>query len=374
MSYLYNWHNEPRNQTVCLDKSFLSQLVLSCIDKVNANSQEKKIEILLTHKFAKSSLKKWLYGYSNGGIEISNLKKLCDFLQVPYSSINNKFLAIGQIGKDSKIKTFVEPKFPIDLSHPEIGTLMGAQTSDASLNRGGWHYYNNKEELRNKVKTSVQQVFGNIKSISLFDRLKRKSVLQFPAIVARAINFIGFPYGNKTIKNYSLPKILMEGSLQMQKNYFSQRYSDDGSIRLIKDGRNRWFLFCYQAIDLNPSLSKREFEKLKSIVIKKSKLKTTPSKTHFKVYFKISKLKEFNIKEYKPNFLSDEQILLKNFGIKSYLMPTNIKYFYQTDKLSAYWVSTVYDQKDILKFYKSIKFNDLEKNRKLEECVKMLNI
>ncbi len=373
MNYSYNWYNEPKNQTVCLYKDFLSKLTLSCINKINANSLERKIKELKKYRLAKVSIKKWLYGYSNGGIEISNLMKMCDFLRLPYNSLNGKFLFMGQLGKKSKIKTFIKPKFPIDLSIPEIGTIIGAQASDASLNLRGWFYYNNKEELRNKISNTIQKIFGDVQSILLFDRFKRKYGLQFPAIVARAINFLEIPYGRKTIQNYSLPKILMNGPLQMQKNYFSQRYSDEGSIRFIKDGRNRWHLFCYQAIDLNPILNKKELDKLKDIIIKKGRLKSTPSKTDFKVYSKISNLKKFKIEDYKPNFLLNEQILLKNFGIKSHLMLTKIKYYFKTDKLSAYWQSIVYDQKDILKFHKYIGFNDSEKNRKLEECSQMIN-
>lgn len=89
---------------------------------------------------------------------------------------------------------------------------------------------------------------------------------------------------------------------------------------------------------------------------------------------KISNLKEFKIQDYKPNFLLDEQILLKNFGIKSHLMLTKVKYYFKTDKLSAYWQSIVYDQKDILKFYKYIGFNDSEKNKRLKDCVNIIKM
>lgn len=363
MDWLYNWYNEPKNQTVCLNPEFLSKLTLSLINKINVDSQEKKIEELKKYGFAKSSIKKWLYCYSKGGIEIKNLIKICDFLKISYENINDKFLGIGQSGKASRIKTLSEPNFPINLNVPEIGTIIGAQTSDASLVPRGWYYYNNKLELVLRIEKTIRQVFGDVRSRIGFSR--EAYVLQAPSFVARCINHIGIPYGNKTKQNYSLPKLLMYASLEMQKNYLSQRYSDEGSIRYIKDGRKRWFLFCYQAIDLNKYLTQKEFEALKSIVINNGKSKMTPSKTKLIVYSKISGLNRFKITTYKPNFLLDEQKLLKNFGIKSYLSLTKVNYYFKTKKLSAYWHSVIYDQDDVMKFYKFIKFNDSEKNSKL---------
>ena len=71
---------------------------------------------------------------------------------------------------------------------------------------------------RDKKSKSINGIFGDIKTLRFFDRLKREYALQFPAIVARALHSIGIPYGKKTEQNYSLPRILTNGSLQMQRN------------------------------------------------------------------------------------------------------------------------------------------------------------
>lgn len=327
MEHLYNWYNEPENQTIYLDKKLLSELIFSCIKKAKAVSQEKRIKELEKHGFTKVSVKKWLYGYTCGGIEIAKLVMICKFLNLDYNSLNDKILAVGQSDKMCKFKTFTRPKFPINLVVPEIGTIIGAQASDASLSSAGWFYYNNKKQLVYKIKEAINLVFGNISTRITLTNSGRGYVLQAPALVARCINRLGIPYGSKVKQNYPLPEIVMKGSQQVQSMYLAQRYSDEGSIRFIKDGRNRWMLFCYQAIDLNPFLSSELFEELKETIIQRGKLKLTPSATKFKEYSKISALKNFKLTEYKPTFLLNDQKLLGNFGIRSYLSLTKVKYY-----------------------------------------------
>ncbi len=370
MKHTYNWHNEPLNQTVQVCPNFLANLTLSCINKVQAESQTKKIDHLVKVGLARASLKKWLYRYSEGGIEIKNLVKLCNFLKIPYASINNKFVSIGQMGKKSNMVTLRNPEFPINLNVPEMGTIIGAQTSDASLSSRGWWYYNNKKGSVYKIREAIIKIFGNVQTRIALTNSGQGYVLQAPAFVARCINNLGVPYGDKAKQNYPLPNIVMKGSLEMQKKYLAQRYSDEGSIRFIRDGRKRWQLFCYQAIDLNNFLKADNYEELKNIVIKKGKLKLTPSSTKASIYSKISYLKKFKLEEYKPNFLLNEQKLLEKFGIHSCLNLTKVKYYFTSKKLSAYWQSVVYDQKDIVKFYRLIRFNDSEKNKKLAEFIK----
>lgn len=73
---VYDWFDEPDNVVVRLNPKTLSRMVKNILKSYNGDSQSKRITA-----FSKESgistvqIKRWLYGYTNGGLEIKNLRK-----------------------------------------------------------------------------------------------------------------------------------------------------------------------------------------------------------------------------------------------------------------------------------------------------------
>ena len=320
-------------------------------------------------------IKKWFYGYTNGGIKVKSFKKLCRFSKISLRDMNEKIKVIGQKGKKVKSPSIDNPKLPFILGQPSMGTVIGAQTGDASLTPNMWIYYNTSLEMLNSVDNAIKHIFGDVKTIPLFNRNKNKYGFQYPPTIARVLRRLEMTVGAKTSLNSSLPSIILNGNVNIQREYLKQRFSDEGNCYAKSKSRKDVYVICYQSADITNQLRKLNlFKQVKNIIKNNGELSFTPSNTKS---FRLSSMRLFSgeisnmINKHIPNWLKeDKMILAKTFGIKSKVKFREIKYYPTSKKITCMWANTINGKENVLKFYEQIGFIQTEKMKKMEDRIK----
>ena len=100
-------------------------------------------------------------------VSVKKLKALSDCNDIDYEVFNNSILEL----RKSKIKSIKNPKFPINLKTPEIGTILGCLCSD------GWIHIDKKARMVKRVSyssddreafdifmKSIRKIFGDVYS------------------------------------------------------------------------------------------------------------------------------------------------------------------------------------------------------------------
>lgn len=289
--------------------------------------------------------------------------------------MNEKIRAIGQRGKKVKSPSIGNPKFPFVLNQPFMGVIIGAQTGDASLMPNMWTYYNTSLEMLNSVDNAIKSVFGNVRAIALFDRNQNVYGFQYPPTVARVLRHLEMTVGAKTNSNSSLPSIILDGDVNIQREYFKQRFSDEGNCYKKSKSRKDVYVLCYQNIDITDQLKKLNlFKQVTGIIKNNGGLSFTPSNTKS---FRLSNMQLFSreiinvINKNVPSWLKEDKTMLaETFGIKSKVKFRETKYYPTSKRITCAWANTMGGKENVLKFYEQIGFIQTGKMRKLENYLK----
>lgn len=379
---VYNWYDEPDHAVVYLDKKFLSNLTYQTLSLYGTNSLARKIKKIqdLT-SMSKVSIKKWLYGYTNGGIEVRNLKLLCSLLQISLNDLNTKILAMGQRGKDGIRWSVENPRLPWTLNSESGGVIIGAQAGDASLCEKAWSYYNADKAMLKNVNSAVQKVFGKVHTIRLYNKDKKLYGYQYPPQVARAIKVItGLPFGSKTESNPSIPNLIFNATSQILVGYFRQRLGDEGTCDYYYSRERRRFrgMVCYyQSVDLSKVLRKKGlFDVTVKLIKSTGKMITTPSGNKYirSGYGKIanSAVKKIVLKNFPRWLKADNFLLVDVFKIRSSVRPQSLNYKIKTNKISCLWVNEIKQIESLRRTYNLISFPQQNKHVKLEKLIESI--
>jgi len=204
----YRWYDEPDKVRIKLEENYRKKLVEKAIKKSGKPSNlAKELEM------NKMTVFNYLYG---NGMTVIGLKKLLDFLEIKYNRINHKVQEISWNFKPN-----------IKLKSKEIAILLAASLADGHLSNAHFLYKNKDKELIDKIKSNLIKVFGNI---SIKERMAKNDVLFFtaPTVVRRVLENLGSPRGKKLHKNPKVPRIVMEGTKNMKKEFIQQFFDDEG--------------------------------------------------------------------------------------------------------------------------------------------------
>jgi hypothetical protein len=194
-------------------------------------------------------------------------------------------------------------------------------------------YSNMDIELRKRVYTSFQRVFGQIDTV--FGRKEFKLPKICSLIIIKAINF---PPGNKTKTNPSFPKFFSNDK-ELIKSALQQAFDDEGHMQYSLNKRDRNVSIC-QSIDvtnLNPEKRLKIFRE--------------------------------NDKRYASNLLLDIEEMLELLGIDSRLKcvrETTTK----KGEIKHKWVLVISGRENLEKFAKDINFSIQEKQQLLTDAIR----
>lgn len=380
---VYNWHDEPAHAVVYLEKKVLSKLThqtLSLYGGAN-ESLASKIRRMRSHVgISKISIKKWLYGYTIGGIEVKNLKLLCKLLQTPLNRLNTKILLMGQRGKNGRRWSIENPRLPWTLKNESGGVIIGAQAGDATLSKKAWSYYNTDATMLKHVDSAVKRIFGRVRKVRLYNRKKRLDGYQYPPQVARAINVLtGLLFESKSELNPGMSHLILNATPQILLSYFRQRLGDEGTCDYYYSMERRRFrgkVCYYQSVDLSKVLRKIGlFDVTIKLMRNTGRTVITPSGSkHIRSSFgKIANpaIRKVVLENFPKWLKVDNFLLAKVLKIQSSIRPHSLYLKVGTNKISCLWISQIRQIESLRRTCNLIGFPQQNKQSKLEKIVKL---
>ncbi len=364
-SLTINWHDLKDKQYLYLKSDVLQDLVNKGIKK--AGTLQKLCKKMNTTSFYQKLR-------INGGITIHKLKELLDYIEIEYPFVNGKIQEI-RMGDLTSINN---PKFPIRLSYFKIGSILGHLVSDGCL------YYDNsrKDYIRTSYyspdKESIDQFIKNINSIFgkvHFNKEKLRNCFKIRTgcdIVGKSLKKSGGIVGKKYIENKRSPWLVRQGSYKCKKEYLSAVFDDEASvgkspfpyiilqrsIHIKLDKNERMIINRY----VKPQMKTNKFPTghvNKTIAIRKLNL----------ILKKQSKVLLDRINSHKPKLLKDESCLLKkDFDIDNFLYIIGFS-ITQNKRYSISCCLVIRRKKDVIKFYKNIKFSLKRKQESLKNAL-----
>ncbi|MBI2663779.1 hypothetical protein HYX10_00360 [Candidatus Woesearchaeota archaeon] len=361
-----NWYDLKDSQVLYLEYCTMKDLIDKGIKKAGSLS---KLGLEL------NSMQFYNILRNNEGLSVKNLKKLLEFLKIEYDFINGEITEIRK-GKKCSIRN---PKYPIGLHNPKMGSLLGHLMSDGCLyydksreNLIRTKYCGDEQELIDKFMNDLKDVFGEVH----FNREFERNCIQIRignGIVGEVFRRAGATIGKKYKLNNGLPWIVKKGGKELKRSYLSAIFDDEGSVG------NNPFPYVILSRNIHWTFSDTEKRILSRHIAPLMKTNFFPT-GHFTKRISIGMLKnvlvETNAKELltrileaKPKLLVEEsQLLEKTFNITNY---TYVISFQLTSGNSYSLQSSlvIRNKKDVIKFYNEIGFSLTKKQKKLKEAL-----
>ena len=309
-------------------------------------------------------------------ISIKKLKKLLDYLNINYSTINDKF---DYTKKGIKI-SIKNPKFPIDLNSNHGALLLGAIVSDGCIYidkkaRGVLrtkYSTNEKESIRLFVK-AINQTYGQVYIQK--EKIRNCDIIKIgSSIIGETLLKVGAILGHKAKVGGDVPWMIRYGSKDIKRPYLKAVFSDEGSIYIGKRSDSYLILSRYKHLK---DIKKEDINFLKRLEKHMTSTKFPTGHINKSITVKriLDLLKNNNIStmlKSPPRLLLQESRLLEEFGIENRLWSRKLT---KTD-LGNYSVCHdlfINKNKSIIKFYKEIGFSLKKKQEKLIKIVKNIN-
>ncbi len=362
---MLNWYELKDREFLFLKKNVLQNLIHQGIKKSGSLSK-------LCKELGSTHLYKVLR--DDGGVSVDKLRLLLDYTNTKYTAVNHKIKEIRK-GKTASIKN---PKFPIFLSHPKIGSLLGHIVSDGCLyydssrkNLIRTKYCSDRKEAIEIFIQDLKEVFGE----TYFDleSVRNCIVVRFGnGIVGEALKLAGAPVGKKYQLNCGIPKLIKKCGKNIQKGYLSAIFDDEGSV-----GKEH-APYVILSRNIHIKLTNKEKEIINMMVVPLMKTNYFPT-NHSSQRISVGNLRKVleknhpvllnKILKFKPQLLIDESLLLKNeFGITNHLYTISLQI--TPNKNYSVQSSLVIRRKDsVLKFYKDIGFRLEKKQNRLKEVL-----
>lgn len=139
----------------------------------------------------------------------------------------------------------IKPKFPIDFNCKKGFQIVSAILFDGGITANFIPIYVNLEEkLIDKFVANIKKVIGdfeitgNVKKKNNSENVYR---ITLPKVIGYILSYgLKVPIGNKTMRDPSIPRFVVNGNKKFQKAFLQQAFDDEGTVVLgIKDGSGR---------------------------------------------------------------------------------------------------------------------------------------
>jgi len=357
----FNWWDMKDRQFLYLKPGVLQTLTELGAEKAGSFSKLCK-RIGTTHLY---------YGSKIGAISVRNLKRLLNFVGKNYSFANSRIAEIRK-GKKASIRN---PRFPINLLNPSVGSLLGHIVSDGCLshdrcrrNYVRTNYYSGDKQALRMFVCDLNEVFGDVHfsegSIRNCGNLRIGN-----SVVSMSLKRAGAPVGKKYKLNSCIPFAVNIGGREFKRKYLSAIFDDEGSV-----GRTHSSPYIILSRNIHIELTAQEKEIINRYALPKMSQHVLPT-GHINHRIAIRKLagilKDLDqalyckIASSKPHLLVDEsRILREEFKIEN---STYVMAFGITNN-GGYSVSSslvIRRKTDVIKFYKEVGFCLDRKQNKL---------
>jgi len=167
--------------------------------------------------------------------------KWCRTFDIPLEYFKNNILKI----RSRYTGNLLLNKLPIEPS-AELASLVGHALGDGHVSENLWYfsYTNNSFELHNEVKSLI----SNFCTFGYNERFHKALTIQYPSIVAVILHLAGAQNGNKIIKDFLVPKWILDGSKSIKISFLRALFDDEGTVKkssheiLLKLSKNEFYL------------------------------------------------------------------------------------------------------------------------------------
>lgn len=360
-----NWYELKNREFLFLEEEVLQNFIHQGIKKAGSLSRLCK-ELGSTHFY--KILRE------GGGVSVDKLRLLLDYINMEYATVDKK---IKEIRKGS-LASIKNPRFPIFLSRPQMGSLLGHVVSDGCLyydssrkNLIRTKYYSDRNEAIEMFIQDFKEIFGETNFSR--ENARNCTVIRFGnGIVGEAFKLAGAPVGKKYQLNCGIPKLIRDGGRDMQRFYLSAIFDDEGSVG------KKHAPYIILSRNIHIKLTSKEKEIVNTLVVPLMKTNYFPT-NHSSQRISVGNLRKVleknhrallnKILKFKPQLLIDESSLLKNeFDITNHLYTISLQI--TPNKNYSVQSSLVIRRKDsVLKFYKNIGFRLEKKQNRLKEAL-----
>ena len=322
----------------------------------------------------------WSWPYTvlrenRNGISVKKLKDLLRYLDTDFDFINDKIYGIKKGAKWS-VKS---PKFPINLTHQKIGSILGHITSDGCLyydqcrnNFIRTKYCSNDKQALTMFKKDVDDVFGDVTFNKEF--IRNSTVLRIgTGLVGETLRFAGGTVGKKYEIDNPIPWAIREGSKDIQREYLSAIFDDEGSVG------EKHFPYVILSRYIHTNFEEEEQEILNKYIVPLMKCHAFPTghvTKRIAIGLLRSRLKNREdcallkkVLNCKPKVLIGESDLLRNeFGINNHVYVMSL-HLTPNNNYSVQSSLVIRNKEDVVNFYKDVGFNLTRKQDKLKHAL-----
>ncbi len=365
MKTLVNWYELADNQILYLQRTIVTGLLEKGIKTAGSLS---KLCIAMNSKHYYTLSRK------HSGFSVKQLKKLLSFIEVNYDFVSPYIVEV----RKGTIPSISQPRFPINMADPRMGYLLGHLASDGCL------YYDRSRTnlIRTKYCSDEQEAIdlfiGDLYSIfgrTHFDKELVRNCIQIRIgnkFVGETFQKAGAIVGKKYKINSGLPWLVHEGGKELQRNYLSAIFDDEGSV-----GTNRFpYVTLSRNIHIKLTPADRRFL-IKEVVplMKRNRFSTG----HHSMRISIGELRQLLVKRdckllnkvlaSKPKLLLEEsELLTHTFGIENstYVMSLQLT---EKGNFSVQTCMVIRNKASVKKFYVDIGFLLAKKQKKLKDTL-----
>ncbi len=364
----FNWYDLKDSETLYLVQPFIEGIIAQGAKKAGSLS---KLCIELNSFHLYPVLER------DAGISVRVLKRLLQFVEVDFRTVNGK---INEIRKGT-IPSITNPKFPIDLADPKIGYLLGHIVSDGCL------YYDNSR--KNLIRTkyccdqregidlfldSIYAVFGKTHYTEEF--VRNCIQIKFGSgVIGEVLRQAGAPVGKKFKLNESVPRVVVEGCREIKRQYLRAIFDDEGSVGRM----SKWGTYLILSRSIHIDFTSEERAVLFDNVVPIMKLSYFPTGHSTKIIPIRRCLKILNgvnarsiLKKIdcgKPRIIVDELGLLNepfNITGHTYIISLHLTH---SENFSLQSSLVIRRKIDVVRFYREIGFSFSKKQNKLKEAL-----
>lgn len=208
-----------------------------------------------------ASFKNFVFQKKLGGVNLSNILsakgnttlniwvKICEGLGINPKEFKGNILKISA----KKRSVFIEPEQLPVLSSPELASLVGHGLGDGHIEEGGCFEYTNRQtSLHAEVSRIIYKIFNGSKYTETNTENARRR-RRYNVIVGNILYFVGVPKGNKTLQPFSVPWWILNGSKEIKKAFIRALFDDEGTVKvsaheiLIKFSKNEKYINSLQS-------------------------------------------------------------------------------------------------------------------------------
>lgn len=308
-------------------------------------------------------------------ISVKKLKRLLDYLDIPYESLNCR----TEYTKKGKKVSIKNPKFPIDLSGLEGASLLGAIVSDGciyidkkSRNKIRTKYSSGEEESINRFIKNLNKVYGKV--LVSREEIRNCVIIRIgSSIIGESLLKVGAILGHKAKVDGRVPWLIKYGDKRLKRAYLRSVFEDESSVfcdtkRLYK---SYIIMSRYKHLKNLTNDQKGILDKLEKFMISRR----FPT-GHINKSISIKKALEKMDKDKKlirdlnsaPRLLLDESFILRKFGIENRLYGRSLNKTH-LGNYSICFDLFINKRESLKKFYKEIGFSLKHKRNKLTQIV-----